>query len=181
LLIISLIKGSCNFVTSDFPNKNPHTQNHLTITGMNIKLIPITTDRKSKQTYLKDAFCVEFYNIYKELYPKIGFNKPWIGYFALHNDEVIGVGGFKGVPNNNTVEIAYGTVPKKEGLGFANKICKQLTLIALNETSNLKITARTLMEESASTHILRKNNYNFIGIVEDPNDGKVWEWEFQKD
>jgi len=34
--------------------------------------------------------------------------------------------------------------------------------------------------ESASTNILKKGGFKFIGIVEDPEDGQVWEWELDK-
>ncbi len=34
------------------------------------------------------------------------------------------------------------------------------------------------MEENASVKVLRKNNYEFTGVVTDPEDGDVWEWKF---
>ena len=118
---------------------------------MNLKLIPITEDKASMQIYLKDEFCIAVYNVYEQLYPKIGFNLPWVGYFTLLNNEVVGVGGYKGAPKNNTVEIAYGTVPEKEGNGYATKICEQLTNLAFKQETNIKVSARTLMQEGAST------------------------------
>jgi [ribosomal protein S5]-alanine N-acetyltransferase len=39
--------------------------------------------------------------------------------------------------------------------------------------------ARTLMEENYSTRILRKNGFECLGIVNDPDDGDVWEWEYK--
>lgn len=130
------------------------------------------------QSYLGHPFCLEVFNSLKEYYSKIGFNIPWVGYFALLNSEVIGVGGFKGSPNNNKVEIAYGTLPEKEGNGYASKICETLVKIALKYDPNISITARTLMETNASTTILKKNGFKYMGIVNDPEDGDVWEWEY---
>ena len=95
----------------------------------------------------------------------------------MQEDEVIGVGGFKGPPQNNTLEIAYGVAPEKERQGFGSQICQELTKIAINEDLQLRITARTLMEENASTKILKKNGFKFMGIVNDLEDGDVWEWE----
>jgi ribosomal-protein-alanine N-acetyltransferase len=145
---------------------------------MQLKLIPITTDKASMQVYLRDVFSIAVNSVYVQLYPKIGFNLPWVGYFVLLDNEVVGVGGYKGAPKGNTVEIAYGTVPKKEGKGYATKICEQLTILAFKEEPNIKVTARTLMEESASTQILKNNGYKFMGVVEDSDDGQVWEWEY---
>jgi hypothetical protein len=39
--------------------------------------------------------------------------------------------------------------------------------------------ARTLPEENYSTKILRKNGFEWQGIVVDDDDGDVWEWEFK--
>lgn len=128
--------------------------------------------------YLVDKFCNEVFGVLEKLYAKIGFNVPWIGYFALNDGETVAVGGFKGPPQGGKVEIAYGTVPGKEGLGFATTVCQQLTHIALREDPQVRVTARTLMEEGPSTSILKKNGFKFIGEVEDPEDGRVWEWEF---
>lgn len=145
---------------------------------MNIHLIPISTNEKEMEPYLVHPFSKEVFNSLKAYYPKIGFQLPWIGYFAVVHDTVVGVGGYKGAPILNKVEIAYGTLPGKEGHGYASKICKELVNIALKHDLNLFVTARTLMEENASTSVLRKNGFKFIGIVNDPEDGDVWEWQY---
>ena len=61
-----------------------------------------------------------------DYYKSIGFNPPWIGYFAKINDKLVGSAGYKGQPVNNKTEIAYGTFPgfRKQGIGA--EICKQL-------------------------------------------------------
>jgi RimJ/RimL family protein N-acetyltransferase len=146
---------------------------------MNINFIPITNNESEMEPYLVHPFCIEVFNAFNDYYPKIGFHFPWVGYFALINKEVIGVGGFKGAPKNDKVEIAYGTLPGKEGNGYATTICKELVNIALKEDSGLNITARTLMEENASTTLLKKNGFIFSGIVNDPEDGDVWEWHYK--
>ncbi len=145
---------------------------------MDLKFIPVTTNKDEMEPYLGNPFCLDIFNIYQEYYSKISFQLPWVGYFALSNGEVVGVGGFKGIPKNNKVEIGYGTVPEMEGRGYATQICGQLVKIALQHQPNLLITARTLMEENASTSILKKNGFKYVGIVNDPDDGDVWEWEY---
>ena len=37
------------------------------------------------------------------------------------------------------------------------------------------------MESNASNKILEKNGYRFSGIVHDPEDGDVWEWQYDKE
>lgn len=147
---------------------------------MPLELIPITIDRKPVQKYLKTAFCMEVFEAFKQLYPEIGFKLPWIGYFFLLNKEGVGIGGFKCAPKNNMVEIAYGVIPEREGQGFATKICKILTEMGIGEIEDLRITARTLMDDGASTKVLKRNGYQFAGVVLDPDDGEVWEWEYVK-
>jgi len=145
---------------------------------MELTFIPVTTDMGKMHPYLNNPFCLEIFNIYQEYYTKIPFQPPWVGYFAIANNEVVGVGGFKGLPKDNKIEIGYGTVPEKEGQGYATQICKQLVRLALENDPNIVVTARTLKEENPSTSILKKNGFKFVGVVVDPDDGEVWEWVF---
>lgn len=144
---------------------------------MKLRLVSITPEPKSILPYLKDDFCIQVFKTYERYYPVVGFDPPWIGYFALRENKVVGVGGYKGPPKNGKVEIAYGTVPGNEGQGIATEICRRLTLLATEEAPDINITARTLRIENASTSILRKNGYQLLGTVNDPEDGLVWEWK----
>lgn len=143
---------------------------------VNMKLIPITTNQKDMQPYLKHEFIKSAFEATQKVYPLWGYHLPWVGYFAISKGEVVGVGGFKGPPKGNTVELGYGTVPGYEKKGIATEICHYLVQTALNCNPNLRITARTLPEISASTRILEKNRFKKLGVVEDPEDGPVWEW-----
>jgi hypothetical protein len=44
-----------------------------------------------------------------ELYAKVGFDEPWIGYLALAGEKPVGTCGFKTPLCNGRVEIAYFT------------------------------------------------------------------------
>ena len=144
-------------------------------------LLPIEIDETSNAGFNNNPECVEVMNVYPGFYKRIGFIKPWIGYFAtLDGNEVIGCGGFKGKPVEGRVEIAYGTFKNYEGRGIATEICRQLVLLSLQTDPSLRITARTLMETNASTQVLKKNGFEFIGVVYDEEDGNVWEWELRK-
>ena len=145
---------------------------------MRLILKPIETERKLMEQYLDHEFCEEVFKVYETFCQKVGFNRPWIGYFALYDNQVLGVGGYMGAPAAGKVETGYGTVPGNEGRGIATEICRQLTNIALAEVPHLTITARTLRKENASTNILRKCRFKLLGTAEDPEYGLAWEWEF---
>ena len=144
-------------------------------------LLPIEVDESSTSLYRSNPDCVEVLDVYPGFYKRVGFIKPWIGYFAtLDGKEIIGCGGFKGRPVNGKVEIAYGTFKKYEGQGVATGICRQLVLLSIQTDPSIRVTARTLMEPNASTRVLKKNGFEFAGMVYDEEDGNVWEWELKK-
>lgn len=145
-----------------------------------MKFLAIDIDESKNSIFVNNPDCELLLSVYPEFYKKVGFVKPWIGYFiADDNDEIIAFGGFKGKPRNGKIEIAYGTVPKYERQGIGSRLCKELVLIALNEDRLVKITARTLPEENTSNRILKRNGFEFLGLVWDEEDGEVWEWEFK--
>ena len=144
-------------------------------------LLPIEIDETKNEKFRDNQECLDILNVYPGYYQKVGYNKPWIGYFATADgNEMIGCGGFKGKPKNGKVEIAYGTFKKYEGQGIGTEICRQLVLLSLQADPSIRITARTLMENNASTRILKRNGFEFNGIVVDDEDGEVWEWELRK-
>ncbi|TDI66784.1 MAG: N-acetyltransferase [Bacteroidetes bacterium] len=144
-----------------------------------MQLIPITTDQEEMQDYLRHEFTKSVFETWQKLYPVWGYNPPWVGFFAVRGADTVGVGGFKGPLKNNTVELAYGTIPEYEGQGVATKICQLLVKAAIEHTPSVFITARTLPKKCASTRILCKNNFKKQGLVDDPEDGPVWEWLWQ--
>ena len=143
--------------------------------------IPIQLQRTRMEPYLLDEFSRMVYDIYEGSYPRLGYHPPWIGYFAMSEDTVVGVGGYKGRPVRGCVEIAYGTVPAYEGRGVSSNTCGYLTRLALSHQPDLRVIAHTLTMENASTSILRKHGFVFAGIINDPEDGEVWEWEFKSE
>lgn len=110
-------------------------------------------------------------------YEKTDYPTPWVGYIAMHDQEPIGVCGFKSAPVDGRVEIAYGTLPGHEGNGVATGMAKALIQIARQHKAPLAVFAQTLPEENASTSILKKLGFTMTGPVEHPGDGTVWEWE----
>lgn len=144
-----------------------------------MKFVPVEFNEDLNKAFLNNPDCLDFLSVYPEFYKKVGFNKPWIGYFVIDDTyEIIACAGFKGKPQNGKVEIAYGTFFKNEGRGIATEVCRQLILMALNTDKNIIITARTLPEANASTTILKKNGFSFLGTIWDEDDGNVWEWQY---
>jgi len=111
-----------------------------------------------------------------EFYPKIGFNKPWVGYLAFNNNQVVGTSGFIGQPEDGKVEIAYWTFKEFEGYGIASFVCKQLITIAKATDLDIIITAKTAPEHNASTKVLRNNGFTFTKIIQDDEIGDAWFW-----
>jgi RimJ/RimL family protein N-acetyltransferase len=144
--------------------------------AQDITYIPIVPDRARMEQYLKHDFCITVFEVYEQFYRRAGVVKPWTGYFAVVDEDVVGVGGFKGNGDAGQVEIAYGTVPEYEGRGVSSRTCRFLTDLALKHAPAILITARTLRYYNASTAILEKNGFVLRGEVEDPEDGLVWEW-----
>lgn len=143
-------------------------------------LLPIDIDESKNMEFTKNPECVPILQVYPDYYKKVGYNKPWIGYFAtIDGKEIIGTGGYKGEPKDGKVEIAYSTFKKYEGLGIGTQICKQLVLLFLQTNPSIRITARTLEDGYASISVLKKNGFEYLGVVYEKEDGFVLEWEFK--
>jgi len=106
---------------------------------------------------------------------------PWRFGFAVVDRQqrsVIGAGGYKGPPDPmGMVEIAYGVVPSFQGQGYATEIARALCEYAVENGSVRLLRAHTMPEPNASTKVLKKNGFEFVGEVDDPEDGRVWRWE----
>ena len=146
---------------------------------MILTLLPIDRNEdKSKKIYSSEE-CQLILKIWDEYYPEIGYNFPWVGYFVMRDNQVVGGCGFTGPPMNNRVEVAYGTFKEFEGQGIATLACRKLIAIAKNEDINLIITAKTAPENNASTKILKRNGFLYSGIVQDHEIGDAWEWIYK--
>ncbi len=111
-----------------------------------------------------------------DLYRRIGYVEPWVGYVAVDDGEGVGGGAFVGAPRDNCVEIAYFTVSGKEGQGYATRTVAGLIDIARRTEPLILLKAYTLPEENASTSILRRFGFRVVGDAHDADAGTVWEW-----
>lgn len=111
-----------------------------------------------------------------ELYRRVGFVEPWVGYVAVVDGAGVGGGAFVGPPSDNCVEIAYFTLKDHEGRGYASQTAAGLVEIAKKAAPQVQLKAFTLMEQNASTRILQRLGFEVIGTSQDPDAGEVWEW-----
>ena len=117
------------------------------------------------------------------------YNKPvvagqWMSFLIVSdiNSLVVGTCAFKTTPvPNGCVEIAYVTFPGQRGHGFATSTAAALAKLAFETHRVSRVIARTLPERNASCRVLEKSGFRLIGEVIDPEDGPVWEWEFQRE
>ncbi len=141
---------------------------------MNLKPI-LPNEDKTDEAY-SSADCQQLLQMCDDFYPKIGFNTPWIGYFVVRQDKIVGSCSFVGQPQDGKVEVSYWTFKEFEGQGIASFACKELVKIAEQNDPNVTITAKTVPEHNASTKILEKNNFVFTKNVQDEEIGDAWLW-----
>lgn len=142
---------------------------------MELKVIEKYED-KTKEIF-DTPDCQQLLSMYEEFYPKIGFSLPWVGYFVIRDERIVGCGGFVGQPQGGKVEIAYWTFKEFESQGIASFACKELMSIAQRTDPSVTVTAKTAPEKNASTRILEKNGFTFTEIVQDHEIGDAWFWE----
>jgi [ribosomal protein S5]-alanine N-acetyltransferase len=109
---------------------------------------------------------------------------PWqFGFVVLETmtGVALGMASFKGPPDDGVVEIAYGIAIAYRGRGYATQAAKGLMEFASGDARVRRIRAHTLPERNASTAVLTKAGFEFLGAVDDPEDGLVWRWEREPD
>jgi RimJ/RimL family protein N-acetyltransferase len=106
---------------------------------------------------------------------------PWVHGFAIvdrASGSVIGSLGFKGRPDDDgVVEIAYGIVPAFQHQGLGTEATQAGLAFAFEIDAVARVRAHTRPSNTASTRVLEKCGFDFIGPVNDPDDGSVWRWE----
>jgi len=106
---------------------------------------------------------------------------PWkFGFATIHeiDNVVIGMCGFAGPPDSDgVVEIAYSIAPDYEGRGYATEAAGALIEFASQSSRVRTISAYTLREINASTHVLEKCGLRKTGELIDSENNPVWRWE----
>jgi RimJ/RimL family protein N-acetyltransferase len=108
---------------------------------------------------------------------------PWkYGFAVVHveSEFVIGNAGFTGPPDTDGVfEIAYGIVPDYQGNGYATEAADALIAWAAKNGRVSRARAHTLPTRNASTRVLEKCGFRYVGEFSHPTDGLIWRWEKQ--
>ena len=143
-------------------------------------LVPIHQHPEQNLEFLNHPLCKDNVSMTTDFYRIVGFHPPWIGYYAKQDEIIVGAAGFKGPPKEGTVEIAYGTFEEFRQKGVGTEMCRLLIELALRADSEVNITARTFDRNNFSTRILERNSFVYRSQVEDPEDGLVSEWIYQR-
>ena len=104
------------------------------------------------------------------------------GYLVVDDDRglLVGTCGFKhGPERDGSVEIAYFTFADFEGRGYATAMARALLGLALDSPAVRLVLAHTLPQRNASTRILEKVGLRRTGEIVDPEDGRIWRWEYR--
>jgi RimJ/RimL family protein N-acetyltransferase len=101
----------------------------------------------------------------------------WFGWYALAIGRGAGAaaapvlvasGGFKGPPENGTVEIGYSVLPPFEGRGYATEMVIGLVRWALGQPGVARVAAETEWANPASVRVLIKAGFAPVGSATEP-------------
>jgi [ribosomal protein S5]-alanine N-acetyltransferase len=155
-------------------NKNPAVPTAL-------RLIPIVRDGQVELSGVRlPEVAMSVVASTVALYARRGYVAPWIGYLAIEGGVCVGSCGFASPPVDGVAEIAYFTFPEREGRGVATRMAQRLISLAQECDPSMKLIAHTLTDENASTCILKKLGFVFMGTVNHPEDGTIWRWTYER-
>lgn len=95
---------------------------------------------------------------------------------------MIGTVGFKGAADaDGVVEIAYGVAADVRGRGLATEATAAGVQFAFGHANVRTVRAHSLASNPASIRVLEKCGFAYIGVVDDPDDGRVRRYEIVRD
>ena len=107
----------------------------------------------------------------------------WLSYLLIDKktNTLIGNGGYKGSPDNNTVEIGYEVSPNWINQGKATSLVKLVIKNAFETSLVDAIKANTLAEHNASTSVLQKLNFQLAERQSQNSNQLFWHWILYKE
>jgi RimJ/RimL family protein N-acetyltransferase len=104
---------------------------------------------------------------------------PWVHGFSLvlGDGTQVGIGSFKGPPDEGAVEIAYAIAPGHESRGHATAAARAMVEFAFESGVVSLVRAHTLPDGAASQRVLQKAGFRYVGDFVDPEDGLVRRFE----
>jgi ribosomal-protein-alanine N-acetyltransferase len=145
-----------------------------------VKLVPRTREEvRATLDLLTPAVRAQISPLWLALFARSSAQDPWVHGFHVVNDagEAVGLGAFKGPPEDGSVEIAYAIDSAQQGKGYATHAARELTAFAFASGQVRTVCAHTLPAGFASQRVLLKSGFEKIGEVVDPEDGLVWRFE----
>jgi RimJ/RimL family protein N-acetyltransferase len=103
----------------------------------------------------------------------------WGAYLFIHKEDniLIGWGGFKGkADTRGMVEIGYEIIPLYRNRGLATEAARGLIDYAFSHPHIKSIQAQTLAINNGSTKLLQNVGMQFVGTIDDPQEGGIWHW-----
>ncbi len=96
----------------------------------------------------------------------------WLHFVILPNGPtgrtLIGSAGYKGPPQNGTVEVGYGIVSDHRRRGYASELTRGLVAHAFEHEDVQRVIAETLPELTPSIGVLTKCGFRLIGEGSEP-------------
>lgn len=102
---------------------------------------------------------------------------PWGPRLFVTEDppEMVGWGGFKGAPEDGTVELGYEIAASRRERGLATAATKSMLTEAFADPEVTEVIAHTLPEPNASNRVLEKLGFRFAG---EELEGEQTVWRF---
>jgi [ribosomal protein S5]-alanine N-acetyltransferase len=94
--------------------------------------------------------------------------------------ELVGWGGFKGVPENGAIEIGYEIAESRRERGLATAAARAMLNEAFADPAVTEVIAHTLPERNASNRILEKAGFRFTEATYE-GDTPVWRFSLPRD
>jgi ribosomal-protein-alanine N-acetyltransferase len=145
-----------------------------------VKLVQRTRDEvRAMLDLLAPAVRAQISPLWLALLAKSSAQDPWVHGFHVVNEAnvTVGLGAFKGPPEDGIVEIAYAIDSEQQGKGYATQAARELVAFAFASGQVRTVRAHTLPGGIASQRVLLKSGFEKIGEVVDPEDGLVWRFE----
>jgi RimJ/RimL family protein N-acetyltransferase len=99
----------------------------------------------------------------------------WGTRLFVHEDTLVGWGGFKGPPADGRVEIGYAIAPGRQGEGLATAAVAAMLREAYADPEVRAVLAHTLPERNASVRVLEKAGFARVGEAVERG-RTVWEF-----
>lgn len=97
-------------------------------------------------------------------------------WLIVASGEVVGLCGFKAVPDKGVAEIGYGIAASRRKQGHATRAVAALILQASRDPEIGALRAETAIANIASQRVLERNGFVKSGTRNDPEDGDLIVW-----